>query len=67
MVTRKSARNWHTSVTHFASSSFGFQTRAGGSRVTHAPRIRQALVVCQVALTVMLVYAGNLFGPPPPR
>jgi putative ABC transport system permease protein len=34
--------------------------RAGGSRVTHAPRIRQALVVCQVAMTVMLLCGAGL-------
>lgn len=34
--------------------------RAGGSRVTHAPRIRQALVVCQVGLTVMLLCGAGL-------
>ena len=34
--------------------------RASGSRVTHAPRIRQALVVCQVAMTVMLLCGAGL-------
>ena len=34
--------------------------QAGGSRVTHAPRIRQALVVCQVAMTVMLLCGAGL-------
>lgn len=34
--------------------------RAGGSRVTHAPRIRQALVVCQVGMTVMLLCGAGL-------
>ncbi len=34
--------------------------RTGGSRLTHAPRIRQALVVCQVAMTVMLLCGAGL-------
>jgi putative ABC transport system permease protein len=34
--------------------------RAGGSRITHAPRIRQALVVCQVGMTVMLLCGAGL-------
>jgi putative ABC transport system permease protein len=34
--------------------------RAAGSRVTHAPRIRQALVVCQVGMTVMLLCGAGL-------
>jgi predicted permease len=34
--------------------------RASGSRVTHAPRIRQALVVCQVGMTVMLLCGAGL-------
>jgi putative ABC transport system permease protein len=35
-------------------------TGATGGRVTHAPRIRQALVVCQVAMTVMLLCGAGL-------
>ena len=35
-------------------------TGASGARVTHAPRIRQALVVCQVAMTVMLLCGAGL-------
>jgi putative ABC transport system permease protein len=35
-------------------------TGASGVRVTHAPRIRQALVVCQVAMTVMLLCGAGL-------
>jgi predicted permease len=34
--------------------------RTGGSRLTHAPRIREALVVCQVAMTVMLLCGAGL-------
>jgi putative ABC transport system permease protein len=34
--------------------------RSAGSRVTHAPRIRQALVVCQVGMTVMLLCGAGL-------
>jgi putative ABC transport system permease protein len=35
-------------------------TGANGVRVTHAPRIRQALVVCQVAMPVMLLCGAGL-------
>lgn len=34
--------------------------RAGGSTVTHAPRVRQTLVVAQVALTVILLCGAGL-------
>ena len=34
--------------------------RASGPTVTHAPRIRQALVVCQVAMTVVLLCGAGL-------
>jgi predicted permease len=34
--------------------------RAGGQTLTHAPRIRQILVVCQVALTVVLLCGAGL-------
>ena len=34
--------------------------RASGSGVTHSPRIRQALVVCQVAMTVVLLCGAGL-------
>ena len=34
--------------------------RAGGQAVTHAPRVRQALVVCQVAMTVILLCGAGL-------
>src|SRR5262249_31315605 len=36
--------------------------RAGGSSVTHSPRLRQALVVCQVAMTVMLLCGAALLA-----
>jgi putative ABC transport system permease protein len=34
--------------------------RASGSRVTESPRLRQAIVVCQVALTVILLCGAGL-------
>ena len=34
--------------------------RAGGQTITHAPRVRQALVVCQVAMTVILLCGAGL-------
>ncbi|HEX3701827.1 MAG TPA: ABC transporter permease, partial [Vicinamibacterales bacterium] len=34
--------------------------RPGGFRVTHAPRVRQFLVACQVALTVVLLCGAGL-------
>jgi putative ABC transport system permease protein len=34
--------------------------RSGGTSVTHSPRIRQALVVCQVAMTVVLLSGAGL-------
>jgi putative ABC transport system permease protein len=34
--------------------------RAGGATMTQAPRIRQALVMCQVAMTVMLLCGAGL-------
>jgi putative ABC transport system permease protein len=34
--------------------------RTGGLNVTHAPRVRQALVICQVAMTVMLLCGAGL-------
>jgi predicted permease len=34
--------------------------RAGGQTLTHAPRIRQILLVCQVALTVVLLCGAGL-------
>ena len=34
--------------------------RSGGLTVTHSPRIRQALVVCQVAMTVVLLCGAGL-------
>jgi putative ABC transport system permease protein len=34
--------------------------RSGGLNVTHAPRVRQALVICQVAMTVMLLCGAGL-------
>ena len=34
--------------------------RSGGLNVTHAPRVRQVLVVCQVAMTVMLLCGAGL-------
>jgi predicted permease len=34
--------------------------RAGGRGVAHSPRIRQALVVCQVAMTVILLCGAGL-------
>ena len=34
--------------------------RAGGATMTHAPRIRQALVICQVAMTAMLLCGAGL-------
>ena len=36
--------------------------RAGGSGVTHSPRIRQVLVVCQVAMTVVLLCGAGLLA-----
>jgi putative ABC transport system permease protein len=36
--------------------------RTGGTRVTHAPRLRQALVVTQVALTVILLCGAGLLA-----
>jgi putative ABC transport system permease protein len=36
--------------------------RAGGARVTHAPRLRQALVVTQVAMTVILLCGAGLLA-----
>jgi putative ABC transport system permease protein len=41
-------------------ASMAGSIRAGGSRVTHAPRIRQVLVVGQVGLTVMLLCGAGL-------
>lgn len=43
-----------------ARQSIVMSIRAGGSSVTHAPRIRQALVVCQVAMTVLLLCGAGL-------
>jgi putative ABC transport system permease protein len=34
--------------------------RTGGSRITQSPRIRQTLVVCQVAMTVVLLCGAGL-------
>ena len=34
--------------------------RAGGLTITHSPRIRQTLVVCQVAMTVILLCGAGL-------
>jgi len=34
--------------------------RSGGLTVTHSPRIRQALVICQVAMTVVLLCGAGL-------
>jgi putative ABC transport system permease protein len=36
--------------------------RAGGSNVTHAPRLRQVLVICQVAMTVVLLCGAGLLA-----
>ncbi len=36
--------------------------RAGGSNVTHAPRLRQILVISQVAMTVVLLYGAGLLA-----
>jgi predicted permease len=36
--------------------------RATGSTLTHAPRVRQALVVCQVAMTVVLLCGAGVLG-----
>jgi putative ABC transport system permease protein len=36
--------------------------RAGGSNVTHAPRLRQVLVVSQVAMTVVLLCGAGLLA-----
>ena len=38
----------------------GASIRASGQAVTHAPRVRQALVVCQVAMTVILLSGAGL-------
>ena len=40
--------------------SIGASLRSGGLTITHAPRIRQALVVCQVAMTVVLLCGAGL-------
>jgi putative ABC transport system permease protein len=34
--------------------------RSGSQNVTHAPRLRQALVICQVSMTVMLLCGAGL-------
>ena len=36
--------------------------RAGGRGVAHSPRVRQVLVVCQVAMTVMLLCGAGLLA-----
>ena len=43
-----------------ARESAAASIRASGQAVTHAPRVRQALVVCQVAMTVILLSGAGL-------
>ena len=43
-----------------AGQSMVASIRAGGLTVTHSPRIRQALVICQVAMTVILLCGAGL-------
>jgi putative ABC transport system permease protein len=43
-----------------ANQSMVASIRAGGISVTHSPRVRQALVVCQVAMTVILLCGAGL-------
>jgi putative ABC transport system permease protein len=43
-----------------ARQSVATSLRTSGSRVTHSPRTRQALVVCQVAMTVVLLCGAGL-------
>jgi putative ABC transport system permease protein len=43
-----------------ASQSMIQSIRSGGLTVTHSPRIRQALVICQVAMTVVLLCGAGL-------
>jgi putative ABC transport system permease protein len=43
-----------------ARRSMSASIQASGSRVTQSPRIRQALVVCQVAMTVVLLCGAGL-------
>ena len=43
-----------------ASQSIVVALRAGGRGVAHSPRIRQVLVVCQVAMTVVLLCGAGL-------
>jgi putative ABC transport system permease protein len=43
-----------------ASQSMVMTIRAGGLTVTHSPRVRQTLVVCQVAMTVILLCGAGL-------
>jgi putative ABC transport system permease protein len=43
-----------------ARRSLAGRMRASGANVTHSPRVRQALVVCQVAMTVVLLCGAGL-------
>lgn len=43
-----------------ARRSIGASLRASGSSVTQSPRVRQTLVVCQVAMTVVLLCGAGL-------
>jgi predicted permease len=43
-----------------ACRSLAVRMRASGSNVTQSPRVRQALVVCQVAMTVILLCGAGL-------
>jgi putative ABC transport system permease protein len=43
-----------------AHRSLAVRMRASGSNVTQSPRVRQALVVCQVAMTVILLCGAGL-------
>jgi putative ABC transport system permease protein len=43
-----------------ARRSLAVRMRASGSNVTQSPRVRQALVVCQVAMTVILLCGAGL-------
>lgn len=45
-----------------ASQSLAQAIRAGGLTVAHSPRIRQALVICQVAMTVILLCVAGLLA-----
>lgn len=50
-------------ILHLSSASLGSTSKEGGQRVTAAGsrmRVRQALVVCQIALAVMLVIGAGL-------